>query len=251
MAFHPQLRLVDAPAALFQEAADEFTRRALAAVERNRRFTVALSGGSTPKGLYSLLATSDPSRLPWDRMFFFWGDERHVPPDDPQSNYRMAFEALLSKVPVPATNIFRIAAENPDAKRAAENYEQTLRNFFHPAPGQFPVFDLILLGMGGDGHTASLFPESMALAEKIRFVVANRVEQFKTERLTLTLPVLNHGAMVLFLVSGPDKAPALREVLEGNQPGERYPSKLIRPSQGELMWLVDQAAAADLAKRPR
>jgi 6-phosphogluconolactonase len=251
MAAERQLRVLDSPAALFREAADQFTRQALAAVESRGRFAVALSGGSTPKGLYSLLATSARSRLPWDRMFFFWGDERHVPPDDPESNYRMVFEALLSKVPVPGTNIFRMAAENPDANRAAEDYEQTLGNFFHPGPGHFPRFDLILLGMGSDGHTASLFPGTTALAEKTRLVVANWVEKLKSDRLTLTVPVLNHGAMVLFLVSGADKAPALREVLEGNQPLERYPSKLIRPSDGELIWLVDQAAAADLCKGHR
>jgi len=250
MASGRQLRVVDSPAVLFQEAADEFTRQAQAAVEGNGCFSVALSGGSTPKALYSLLATSGRSRLPWDRMFFFWGDERHVPPDDPESNYRMVFEALLSKVAVPGANIFRIAGENPDAKRAAEDYEQTLRNFFHLAPGQFPRFDLVLLGMGNDGHTASLFPGTTALAEKTRLVVANWVEKLKTERLTLTLPVLNHGAMVLFLISGADKAPVLREVLERDQPGERYPSKLIRPLAGELIWLVDQAAASALSHRP-
>jgi 6-phosphogluconolactonase len=243
-----ELRVVDSREALFQAAADEFTEEALLAVERNGRFTLALSGGSTPKSLYSLLATSYLKRLPWNKMFFFWGDERHVPPDNPESNYRMTFEAMLSKVPVPAVNIFRVPAENRDATQVAGSYEQTLRAFFLPAAGQFPRFDLILLGMGPDGHTASLFPKTSALGEKTRLFVANWVEKFKTHRLTLTLPVLNQGAVVLFLVSGPDKAPALREVLEGSQPGELYPSKLVRPTNGKLIWLVDRAAAAELSK---
>jgi 6-phosphogluconolactonase len=250
MGTKPQIRVVDSPPALFQAAAGELTAQAESAIQRHGRFTVALSGGSTPKALYSLLATSGLKRLAWDRMCFFWGDERHVPPDDPESNYRMVLESLLSKVPVPAANIFRVPAENPDASRAAEAYQRTLQDFFHPPPGQFPRFDLILLGMGPDGHTASLFPGTRALQEKSRLVVANWVEKFKTDRITLTLPVLNHGAVVLFLVSGADKAPALREVLEGNQPGELYPSKLIRPLDGELIWLADKAAAAELSHRP-
>ena len=249
MASSPDLQVVGSREALFQAAADEFSEQALAAVERNARFTVALSGGSTPKSLYSLLATSYLRRLPWNKMFFFWGDERHVPPDNPESNYRMTSEAMLSKVPVPAVNIFRVPAENPDATQAAESYEHTLRSFFLPAAGQFPRFDLILLGMGPDGHTASLFPKTSALSEKTRFFVANWVDKFKTHRLTLTLPVLNQGAVVLFLISGSDKAPALRQVLEGNQPGELYPSKLVRPTNGKLIWLVDRAAAAELTKQ--
>jgi len=244
----PNLRIVSDPPALFQAAANEFASRAITSVQTGGRFTVALAGGSTPKSFYSLLASHDRDRLPWDKMFFFWGDERHVPPDHPESNYRMAFDALLSKVPVPAGNVFRILAENPDANRAAEAYEQTLRDFFHPPAGTFPCFDLILLGMGPDGHAASLFPESKALHERSRLVVANWVEKFKTHRLTLTLPVLNQASTVMFVVSGQDKAAALREVLEGTQPPELYPSKLVRPTNGNLIWLVDQAAASALSK---
>jgi 6-phosphogluconolactonase len=241
------LRVVSDPPALFQAAANEFASRAIANVKAAGRFTVALAGGSTPKSFYSLLASNDRDRLPWDKMFFFWGDERHVPPDHPESNYRMAFEALLSKVPVPAGNVFRIPAENPDANRAAEAYEQTLRNFFQPPAGTFPRFDLILLGMGPDGHAASLFPESKALHERSRLVVANWVEKFKTHRITLTLPVLNQAATVMFVVSGQDKAAALKEVFEGTQPPDLYPSKLIHPTNGNLIWLVDQAAASALS----
>lgn len=244
------LRVVSDPPALFQAAANEFASRAVASAKAAGRFTVALAGGSTPKSFYSLLASNDRDRLPWDKMFFFWGDERHVPPDHPESNYRMAFEELLSKVPVPAGNVFRIPAENPDANRAAEVYEQTLRNFFQPRAGTFPRFDLILLGMGPDGHAASLFPESKALQERSRLVVANWVEKFKTDRLTLTLPVLNQASTVMFVVSGQDKAAALKEVLEGSRPPDFYPSKLVRPTNGNLIWLVDQAAASALSRPP-
>ena len=216
--------------------------------ERNR-FTIALSGGSTPKSLFTLLATSARSSLPWDRMFFFWGDERHVPPDDPGSNYRMANEAMLSKVPVPAGNVFRIPAENPDAAAAAASYEQTLRKFFALEAGQVPRFDLILLGMGPDGHTASLFPATAALRETSRLVVANWVEKLKTSRITLTLPVLNAAHCVAFLVSGTDKAAALHVVLETDAPGEQYPSKLVQPSDGKLIWFVDRAAASELSTK--
>jgi 6-phosphogluconolactonase len=178
---------------------------------------------------------------------FFWGDERLVPPDDAESNYRMARETLLSKVPIPPANIFRVPTEDSDAQAVAESYEQTLRKFFHAGAGEFPRFDLILLGMGPDGHTASLFPESAALQEKSRLVVANWVEKLKTSRITFTLPLLNAARCVAFLVGGMDKATVLREVLEGKAPGEKYPSKLVRPSDGKLIWFVDRAAASELS----
>ena len=244
----PDLRVVSDPLALFQAAANEFASRAVASVKTAGRFTVALSGGSTPKSFFSLLAKNDRDRLPWDKMFFFWGDERHVPPDSPESNYCMALEALLSKVPVPPGNVFRVPAEDPDAGRAAQKYEQSLREFFQVPAGAYPRFDLILLGMGPDGHTASLFPGTAALHEKSRLVVANWVEKFKTDRITLTLPVIDEAKVVMFLVSGADKADTLKEVLEGTQPAELFPSKLIDPRDGKLIWLVDRAAAGALSK---
>jgi 6-phosphogluconolactonase len=206
-----------------------------------------LSGGSTPKSLYTLLATNARIALPWDRMFFFWGDERHVPPTDADSNYRMANETMLSKVPVPPENIFRIATENPDAAAAAAAYEQTLRKFFALNAGEVPHFDLILLGMGPDGHAASLFPGTDGLQEKSKLVIANWVEKLKTTRISFTLPVLNAARCVMFLVSGTDKAPMLKTVLEGDAPGEQYPAKLVRPAGGKLIWLVDRAAASQLS----
>jgi len=242
-----ELRRLTTPQDLFQAAAEEVIRAATDAVAQRGRFSIALSGGSTPKNLYTLIAANASASLPWDQMFFFWGDERHVSPDDPESNYRMTKESLLSKAPIPAANIFRVPAENPDVSAAAEAYEQTIRKFFALKPGEFPRFDLILLGMGPDGHTASLFPETEGLREKSRLVVANWVEKLKTSRITFTLPVINAARCVAFLVSGIDKAPALHEVFEGNAPGEKYPSKMVRPSDGKLIWFVDRAAASELS----
>lgn len=247
MSLSVEIRTLTTPQELFEAAAEEVVRAANEAVAQRGRFTIALSGGSTPKNLYHLLATNAKTALPWDRMFFFWGDERHVPPTDPESNYRMVDEAMLSKSPVAAANVFRIPAENPDAAAAADTYEQTLRQFFSLQPGEFPRFDLILLGMGPDGHAASLFPGTAALQERSRLVVANWVEKFRTSRITLTLPVLNAARCVAFLVSGTEKAAALHAVLEGNAPGEQYPSKLMRPSDGKLIWFADRAAASDLS----
>ncbi|HZS97279.1 MAG TPA: 6-phosphogluconolactonase [Terriglobales bacterium] len=239
------IRIFDDPQRLFQGAAEEFASQATAAVRSRGRFTVALSGGSTPRSLYSLLAQN--RSLPWDKIYFFFGDERHVPPDSPESNYRMVRESLLSKVPSPAANVFRIPAENPEASEAAKAYEQTLRQFFNMPAKEFPRFDLVLLGMGPDGHTASLFPGTSALQEGSRWVVSNWVDKFKTDRITLTLPVLNNAAVVMFLVSGQDKASPLKHVIEGKESGELYPSKLIQLVDGELIWMVDRAAAAQLA----
>ena len=242
-----EVRRLTTPQDLFQAAAEEVIRSATDAVAHRGRFTIALSGGSTPKSLYTLIAANASGSLPWDRMFFFWGDERHVPPDHPDSNYRMAYETLLSKVAIPPGNVFRVPTENRDAAAAAEAYEETLRRFFALAPCEFPCFDLILLGLGPDGHTASLFPETAALQEKSRLVVANWVEKLKTCRITLTLPALNAGRRIAFLVSGTDKAAVLHEVLEGNAPAEKYPSKLVRPEDGKVIWFIDRAAASELS----
>ena len=242
-----EIRTLTTPQELFEAGAELVAHAAKESVDERGRFTIALSGGSTPRNLYNLLATNARTSLPWDRMFFFFGDERHVPPTDKDSNFRMANEAMLSKAPIPEANIFRVPAEDPDAAAVAEAYDQTLRKFFALEPGQVPVFDLILLGLGTDGHTASLFPGTEALAEKNRLVVANWVEKFKTHRITFTLPVLNAAHEVAFLVSGSDKAPALQAVLQSDAPGEKYPAKLVHPTNGKLIWLVDRAAASGLA----
>jgi 6-phosphogluconolactonase len=247
-----EIRTLTTPQELFAAAAEEVVRTADESIARRGRFTFALSGGSTPKGLFTLLATNARATFPWDHTFFFWSDERHVPPTDADSNYRMADEAMLSKIPVAASNVFRVPAENPDAAAAAQSYEETLRKFFQLKGGEFPRFDLILLGLGPDGHTASLFPESAGLQEKSHLVIANWVEKFKTSRLTFTLPVLNAARGVAFLVSGTDKAPALHSVLEDESaPGERYPAKLVRPNNGKLAWFLDVAAASELSNPAR
>ncbi len=246
MSSNVEIRILTTPQELFEVAAEEVVRAATEAVAQRGRFTIALSGGSTPKNLFNLLATNARTVFPWDRTYFFWSDERHVPPTDPESNYRMAEEIMLSKIPVNAGNVFRIAAENPDAAAVAEAYEQTLCKFFQLQPGQVPVFDLILLGMGPDGHTASLFPNTAGLQEKTRLVIANWVDKLKANRLTMTLPVLNSARTVAFLASGTDKAQVLRTVLEEDAPPEQYPAKLVRPSNGRLLWFVDRAAASQL-----
>ena len=240
MPVQPEIRILKTAAELFEAAAAEFVALAAQAVRASGRFTVALSGGSTPKTLYSLLAARPD--IPWDNICFFWSDERHVPPDHPESNYRMANEALLSKVPVRPENIFRIHAEEKDAAAAALQYEQALKDFFHLSPGKFPCFDLIFLGVGSDGHTASLFPGTSALDEKQRLVVSNWVPKFNTDRITFTFPVLNAAACVTFLLTGADKASTLHEVLENSSAD--LPAQKVRPANGQLIWLVDEPAAS-------
>jgi 6-phosphogluconolactonase len=229
---------------LSRAAASEFIRQGHRAVKERGRFSVVLSGGSTPKSLYSLLANdfSLQKEVPWDQTHFFWGDERHVPPDHPESNYRMARETMLSKIAILSENVHRIRSENPNAQQAAEEYEETVRTFFLLEAGELPRFDFVLLGMGLDGHTASLFPRTEALREQRRLVVANWVETFHTHRITMTLPALNQAAFILFLVSGQEKAEALRQVLEEKGQETPLPSQLIRPTHGRLLWLVDRGA---------
>jgi 6-phosphogluconolactonase len=249
-----QVRIYRDPQEVALKAARLFARLADQYVIGSGRFTVALSGGSTPKTMLSLLA-SEPfvDTVPWSSIWFFWGDERCVPPDHADSNYRMATEALLSKVPVPPANIFRIPAENPDALRAAEEYAATLSRFFLTGQGAkkeltaplstVPRFDLVFLGMGPDGHTASLFPHTTALQAGDQIVVANYVEKFKSNRITLTASTINNARNVTFLVGGEDKAEPLKSVLEGSYQPDLYPSQLIRPRNGSLLWMVDEAAA--------
>jgi 6-phosphogluconolactonase len=245
-----QIRIVTNGQELAREAAREFLNLTTGPGRSEGVLTVALSGGSTPKSLYSHLAGDETIRsaIPWEKIHFFWGDERHVPPDHPESNFRMAHEALLSKIPIPAVNVHRIKSENPDAHQAAAEYEEELREFFQPPEGGFPRFDLIFLGLGPDGHTASLFPGTKALNEDQRLVVANWVGKFNAWRISMTAPVFNRGANVIFLVGGADKAEALKAVLEGDYEPALFPAQLIRPEGGRLIWIVDSAAARLLEK---
>ena len=235
-----ELRTAPGMAALSRAGADEFSRCAREAVAARDRFAVALSGGSTPRGVFSLLAQAN--NLSWNKMYFFFGDERHVPPTDPESNYRMANESLISKVPIPPQNVHRIHTEL-EATVAADQYEAELKKFFqgHSTTDGWPRFDLIMLGMGPDGHTASLFPGTAALNEKSRWVAANWVEKLNTWRITFTFPVINYAAEVLFLVAGEEKAEVLKDVFEG-KPG-KYPCQNVQPINGRLLWIVDKIVA--------
>lgn len=248
MAGSAPLRIFPDAGALDRAAEEIFSSLAADAVRVRGRFAVALAGGSTPRGLYARLAAAAGSpqapRLPWERTHVFWSDERHVPPDHPDSNYGMVRRSLLEKVPVPAGNIHRIPAENPDPVRAAEAYERDLRSFFALAPGELPPFDLVLLGLGADGHTASLFPGSGGLREERRLVAAPRVESLGATRITLTPLAINGAGAVVFLVSGAAKAEALRAALESRGGPDRLPARAIRPASGSLLWLVDEAAAS-------
>jgi len=222
------IRVFENSRELARGAAEHFV-----ALAQKDGFTVALSGGSTPKMLYQMLAEEFREQVPWSSTHFFWSDERHVPPDHPDSNYRMAHEALLSHVPVPANNVHRVHSENPSAQEAAGEYEQTI----------VPRIDLILLGLGTDGHTASIFPGSDVLHETKRLVAAPWVEKLNTYRITMTLPLLNNGASIVFLVSGAEKAEIVRQVLEGPK---KYPAQFVQPVNGELLWMLDRDAASQI-----
>ncbi len=244
----PQLRVFEDAGTLASAAADEFIRLATENVSRSGQFSVALSGGSTPKRLFRVLAGEGRrSRVAWGRVHFFWGDERHVAADHPDSNFGAAQDLLLGPLAIPSDNVHRFRGELSDASEAAREYETELRRFFGlAAKRRWPRFDLVLLGMGADGHTASLFPGSDALAEDERLAVANWVDKLQSFRLTLTCPVFNNAACILFLVAGAEKARTLQEVVERPAKPPRYPAQLIRPSAGELTWYVDRAAASRL-----
>lgn len=235
---------------LARRAAQEFVKNANDAVAKRGSFAVALAGGSTPKTLYTLLADDEEfrSKLPWDKMHIFFGDERHAGPEDKDSNYRMANESLISKSPLTPGQVSRIKGEYDDTEKAALEYEQVLRAYFKLKDGELPRFDLVLLGMGEEGHTLSLFPGTKALQPSAnRFVVRNWVGKLYTERITLTAAAANQASQVLFLVTRADKALALKGVLEGPYEPEQLPSQLIQPATGNLLWLVDQDAGSKLS----
>lgn len=241
----PEVLTFPAPGDIAEAAAERFIAAAAAAIAARGRFTVALAGGSTPKALYARLASpACASRVDWGRVHVFWGDERCVPPEHPSSNYRMAREALLDHVPIPAARIHRLPGER-EPHAAAAAYEAELRAVF---PGGAARFDLVLLGMGDNGHTASLFPGLRAVRETARWVVAEHVGEVGMWRLTLTPPALNAAAAIVFLVAGRDKAAMLAQVLEGPRDIDRRPAQVIAPADGTLTWLVDAAAASALAQ---
>ena len=248
MSLNAEVRILGDAAAIARRAAEKFIDAAAAAAREKGSFSVSLAGGSTPKALYALLVGDAlRGRLPWDKTHFFFGDERHVEPTHPDSNFRMATETMISKAPLKPEQVHRIKAENPDTEQAAREYEQDLRSHFHLADGQAPSFDLVLLGMGNEGHTLSLFPGTKALRDNGRLVMRNWIGKLYAERVTLTAPAVNNAAHVIFMVAGADKAPALKGVLEGPYEPEQLPAQLIDPKHGKLLWLVDPTAGGMLS----
>ena len=232
---------------LSQAVARLVVRIVIETLETQDRVTLCLSGGSTPRELYSLLACEPYCyQIPWEKVYIFWGDERCVPVSESDNHYRMAMDLFLSKVPIPSENIHRMSVEISNPDEVAQKYESDLKEFFSLSGMLIPQFDLIFLGMGSDGHTASLFPETMALKEETRWVVSNFVPCRGLTRLTLTFPILNQGRNIVFLVSGSNKAAMLRIVLQGSQHSSFLPAELIRPKFGQLMWFVDQDAGSQL-----
>jgi 6-phosphogluconolactonase len=236
------LFVFDTPEQLAIAAAERFVDYEYPFHGEPDRFSVALAGGNTPRRVYELLATERfKHRVEWSQVDLFFGDERCVPPDHPDSNYAMAYEALLSKVAIPATNVHRIIGEgNP--QESAQLYENQLRTFF--AGASWPRFDLVLLGMGEDGHTASLFPDSEALSEKSKWVAVTRHEALRQDRITLTVPVFNQARRVIFLIRGKEKAQRLKDVLHPQPGSGLVPAQAIQPFDGSLEWLVDSDAAS-------
>ncbi len=242
----PQVRILADPEALSRSAADLVVATIQAAAAAKGAVSVALSGGSTPRRLYTLLGEAPwRERIEWKRVHLFWADERCVPPDHSESNYRLVAETLLTRVELPEAHIHRIRGEK-EPELAAQEYEEEILAFFRPAA--LPAFDLILLGAGEDGHTASLFPGSPVLREKKRIAVPAYREAPKHSRVTLTLPVLNHAAHILFLVSGRAKAAVVHEILEDGNP-KQYPAGLVQPVSGRVTWMIDREAAGLLDER--
>jgi len=242
----PEIKVFANLEELSGQAARLFEGLAKSRARPKKIFSVALSGGSTPKRLYEMLAGSR-RQIPWDRIHFFQVDERCVPPDHPESNYKMIRAALLDYASIPPLNFHRIVAEDPDRDAAARQYAQEMAQVLSPVDAQWPQLDLIFLGMGSDGHTASLFPGSPALDERVLWVRPNFSQRLGSFRLTLTYPVLNAAAHVVFLVAGADKAETLRDVLKGPPRLSPLPAQGVQPAGGRLRWFVDQAAARLLA----
>lgn len=244
---------------LFEFAAKDFSERANAAVNVKGVFSVVLSGGDTPKSFFDTLTNVEyyKENIPWPHILFFFSDERYVPADDPESNYHTAWEHLFSKVPINPENVYRIPTELSDPKKAAQDYEATLRKVFRIKDDDFPPFDLVYLGLGANGHTASLMPESDIVMHSLnpslpdkshQLTAALFVSELHMYRITLTVPAINNAKNIIFLVTGTNKATAVWEVLEGHADPKHFPAQLIHCIQGETMWYLDQAAARKLTR---
>lgn len=240
------IRILPDPESLAEAAAKIFTEAAAVAIAARRVFSVALSGGSTPRLLFHILSSEYRNTINWEQVHLFWSDERTVPPDHEQSNFRIAYEELISGVPIPPANVHRIKGELGPAEAAGE-YEGELRRYF--GDNGMPAFDLILLGVGKDGHTASLFPDAAILKEEVRHAVPSYSETMGNWRVTLTLPVLNNAWNILFLVAGKSKAGIIDEIL-GRGKSHLYPAGLVKPAHGRNIWLLDREAASEAACGP-
>lgn len=242
----PHITIASSEAAFLKKAAQVFLESVADAVSARGQATVALSGGSTPKKFFSYLA--EPyyrERIPWTKVHFFWGDERCVPPDHADSNYKMAMDALLKKVQVPSVNIHRMPGEMEDPREAAKSYDRSMRLFFK-TDRSVPKFDLVLLGLGEDGHTASLFPKTVALTEREKLVVGHHVESVHANRLTVTFPVINSARRVVFLCAGDSKSAIIKEIFRTDLAVDRFPAQRVNPVEGELIWILDSQSAARL-----
>jgi 6-phosphogluconolactonase len=242
-----QIIILDTAEELFVRAAEEIAHIASEAICMHGEFTVALTGGTTPARTYELLGTRFELSVDWKEVQFYWGDDRCVPPTDPSSNYGMANRTLLSKLKIKPEHIHRIRGEDKPEDGARE-YEVELRKNFNLADGQFPRFDLMLLGLGDNCHMLSLFPGIPAIHEEHRLVVPVEVEDKIRHRVTMTAPVMNNSARIMFLVSGENKAAAVKRVLEGNDNPEQVPAHLVAPKDGVVMWMMDKPAAGKLSK---
>jgi 6-phosphogluconolactonase len=238
----PQIIIANNDSELARMGADIFTESAKKAVLERGRFIVAISGGQTPRPVHKLLAGDQYyNEMPWDKTHVFWTDERCVPLNHPASNYGRALEDFLEAVPIPSTQVHSMPVNLP-AEKGALKYEQELIDFFQLQKGEAPVFDLIFLGLGPDGHAASLFPGSNALEEKHRLILAVKGRYPDVDRLTMTLPVLNNVRKIVFMVSGKDKARIVHEVLTQGQ--KEFPAQKIRPLNGDLLWILDRSSAS-------
>lgn len=242
----PQLIILDDAQSLYVHAAEEIVHFAGEAVCTHGEFSLCLSGGSTPAATYELMAERFRLSVDWKEVQFFWGDERCVPPQDPASNFGMANRTMLSRLGLRPDQIHRIRGEEPP-EQAARDYEEELRSCFGLDEGEFPRFNLMLLGLGDNVHTASLFPGIPALHERERIAVAVEVEAPQPHRVTLTAPAINNSARVMFLVAGASKADAVKAALEGPRDPDRFPAQLVAPDNGEVIWLLDRAAASLLS----
>lgn len=243
----PELRIFHDFEKLSRHAANLFIEQSNRAIRERNRFLAALNGGGTPERLFQLLASDYRDEVEWGKAHIFWGDERCVPPTDAGSNYRQAYEALLSKVPIPETNVHRVLGEL-DPISASKNYAETLKSF-SDNDFEFPRFDLVYLGMGEDGHTASLFPGSPAQTNEPVLAVTAHYQDRPVNRVTLTQLIFNQARMIVFMATGEKKAIALAEVLSDRYNPAQYPAQRIEPKDGQLIWLVDDSAAGKLPRK--